>query len=90
MHTYCYSDAELTNYARQLDRWRRQGLDVYCFLLNDSAEAAMLHNAKRLLQIASQLAGEVMPKGPKLARQQSLTNFFKPVTPASKRLKMTE
>merc|ERR1712217_28639 len=45
-HNYCYSDSELRSYAQQIDKWRRRGLDVYCFLLNDTADAAMPHDAK--------------------------------------------
>lgn len=75
-HSYCYSDEELMGYASQVHAWRVRGLDVYCFLLNDSAEAAMPKNAKRLMEIAHGLASEPVPRGPALARQRTLNSFF--------------
>ena len=32
--------------AEQLNAWRREGVDVFCFFLNDDSNAAMPHNAK--------------------------------------------
>jgi len=77
-HSYCYSDAELAGYAETLHAWRRRGLDLFCFLLNDSAKAAMPHNAKRLMELTHALASEAVPQGPKLKRQRSLSSFFTP------------
>jgi len=84
-HSYCYSESELSSYSEQLHNWRTKGLEVFAFLLNDSAEAAMPHNAKQLLEMVHRLSGEPVPRGPKLAHQRSLTSFFKPSQPAAKR-----
>ncbi|CAE8695867.1 unnamed protein product, partial [Polarella glacialis] len=75
-HTYRYSDEELQGYAGQLHAWRLRGLDVYCFVLADDAGAAMPQNAKRLQELVHGLAGEALPKGPKMAKQSSLASFF--------------
>jgi len=83
-HTYCYSDAELRGYAETLHAWRKRGLDVFCFLLNDSAKAPMPHNAKRLMELVHALASEAVPQGPKLKRQRSLASFFAPSRKAAR------
>lgn len=75
-HTYRYTDEELKLYVQQLHEWRSQGLDVYCFMLNDDADAAMPQNARRLLELVHAAAAEVVPWGPKMAQQRSLHQFF--------------
>eukprot|EP00933_Yihiella_yeosuensis_P037696 TRINITY_DN3168_c0_g1_i3.p1 TRINITY_DN3168_c0_g1~~TRINITY_DN3168_c0_g1_i3.p1 ORF type:complete len:343 (-),score=50.92 TRINITY_DN3168_c0_g1_i3:9-1037(-) len=93
-HTYRYSDEELGSYANQLHTWRTKGLDVYCMILSDDAEAAMPQNAKRLMELTYALANEAVPKGPKMTKQRSISSFFgaKPAAakasePPPKRLK---
>lgn len=75
-HSYCFSDRELAVYAEQLHLWRERGLDVFCFLLNDDASAAMPRNAKRIIELTHALAGESVPSGPKPSHQRSLESFF--------------
>lgn len=82
-HTYRYTDEELRLYVLQFHEWRSRGLDVYCFMLNDDANAAMPQNARRLLELVHAAAAEVVPRGPKMAQQRSLHHFFAKTTPHS-------
>jgi len=53
------------------------GIEVFAFLLNDSAAAAMPKNALRLRALVYQLAGEAPPRPPK-APKLTVESFFAP------------
>ena len=74
-HTYNYSDDELKPIAAALHSWRRRGIDVYAFLLNDDAAASMPRNARRLKELTHGLAREAVPDAPKQPR--GIGAFFK-------------
>ena len=84
-----YSQDELTEIAQQIHSWREQGMEVFCFLLNDLEPTtaitqksqpwdkwcAMPKNAKQLEYHVYNLSNENIPDAPKKPTS-TLLNFF--------------
>ena len=85
-----YNPNQLGEISEQIHNWRVQGLDVYCFFLNDLEPtssmnsddgqyyhrwAAMPKNAKQLEKLVFGLANEKIPDAPKKPKA-TLLNFF--------------
>jgi uncharacterized protein YecE (DUF72 family) len=88
-HTYDYSPAELGAIAPQLHMWRKRGLTIFVFMINDLrpakdasqsssspvAWASMPKNAQQLEQQVYALSGSEAPPAPKRPKK-TLFNFF--------------
>ncbi|KAL7473585.1 hypothetical protein ACHAXS_014137 [Conticribra weissflogii] len=90
-HTGEYTIEQLKEVAVQIDKWRRQGLDVYAYILNDLEPTksvlsspkkdrwekwcAMPKNAKQLEKLVYVLSNESVPSAPK-QQKSTLLNFF--------------
>lgn len=86
-----YTLSQLEEIAEQIHNWRRVGMNVFCFILNDLEPStsslatgmsnswrnwcAMPKNAKQLEKLVFDLSNEKVPSAPKMPKA-NLLNFF--------------